>query len=151
MSDKSFKNTKLLFPDGLEFVEKSNGSIIGFDKYKPDKSYADQSGQITLVIESTSTGDRKVGIGELLQAEKYFCDHNVSGTLIFSLSGSSNNSPRPNTQKQYLQPYFDFLKQQNSNIGVYEIYLILESDLRALDWYVMNDAFREKADRISKT
>lgn len=133
----------------MNFNQNSNGKIIGSDKYKPDKSFNDSNGSTVLIIESTSTGDRKVSIGELCQAEKFFADNNISGTLIYSLCGKPENSPRPDTQYEYLMPYFKFLKKTNPNIGVTKIYIILERDFRSLGWYALDEGFKEKAKCLS--
>jgi hypothetical protein len=149
MSDKQFKNSEIQFPKELNLNQRSNGKIIGNDKYKPDKSFNDSNGSTVLIIESTSTGDRKVSIGELCQAEKFFTDNNISGTLIFSLCGKSENSPRPDTQYEYLMPYFKFMKNSNPNLGVTKINIILEADFKALGWKALDENFKAKAKCLS--
>ncbi|SDJ01361.1 hypothetical protein SAMN04515654_12311 [Halanaerobium congolense] len=125
MSDKKFKNIKLNL--GSEFKKYTKGSIIGDDKYKPDISIINSKEKVVCVIESSSTGDRKVHIGEMFQSHKFYCDEEIKGDLIISLAGSSKNSPRPDTSYKYLKPYFDFIKKE-SKIGLKRVHLIEQDD-----------------------
>ena len=143
MADSEFKNRDITFPQG--WVRHSNGGVIDSVKYKPDLSFKDEEGNVVCVIESTSTNDRKVGVGELCLADKYFTDNKSEGILIFSLCGKSQYPPRPDTQSQYLEPYFQHLKHINSQFGVREAYFIFETDFEILNWVALNEKFKEKS------
>lgn len=148
MSDKSFRKTELVF--AYDWTEFSSGSNVDDFKYRPDKSFKKtKSGKFCCIIESSSTGDRKVSIGELLQAESFFSRNMVRGILIFSLSGRSKTSPTPSTQKAYLEPYFNFLKSKRTKHGVSKVYFIKESDFESIGWEVLTDKFMEKAAVLS--
>jgi hypothetical protein len=149
MSDREFKATEIKFPQGIDLTLHTNGTIIGNDKYKPDKSFVNSNNEIVLVIESTSTGDRKVGVGELLQAEMYFAGNNISGTLIFSLCGKSSTSPKPDSQLDYLRPYFNFLKKLNPESGVTKIYIIDEIQFESVGWEALGNNFIATAKCLS--
>ena len=124
MADTDFKSKRITFPEN--WTPHSNGGRVGKDKYRPDRSFQNANGEVVCVIESSSTNDRKVGVGELCLADKFFTDNNVNGILIFSLCGRSASPPRPDTQKEYLEPYFLHLKAQGRPHGVREIYFISE-------------------------
>ncbi|EOG7724152.1 hypothetical protein ACLIN9_004586, partial [Vibrio parahaemolyticus] len=147
MADTKFKNSKFSFPDGWKRA--SNGGVVGKDKYRPDISVKDNDGNYILVMESTSAGDRKVGVGELLQADKFFRDEKVRGILIFSLCGQSATSPRKETQKDYIEPYFNYLAQCDSECGVKSVYFIQEQDFKAINWSVLNEEFKSKCLEIN--
>lgn len=147
MADTEFKNVKFTFPHG--WVQETNGGIVGEDQYKPDISVKDKDGKYIMVIESTSTGDRKVGIGELLQADKFFNDEKVRGILIFSFCGKSKKSPRKETQKAYVEPYFKYLKECNSEYGVKTVYFIQEQDFKTINWSVLSKEFKSKCLEIN--
>ena len=85
----------------------------------------------------------------MLLAEKFFCDEKVNGILIFSLCGKSNKSPRKDTQKAYIEPYFKYLKSCNSKYGIKSIYFIQEQDFKALDWSVLCENFKSKSLEIN--
>ena len=146
MADTEFKNKNITFPEN--WVRNSNGGVIGQDMYKPDMSFSDSSGKVRCIIESTSTGDRKVGVGELCLADKFFSDNETEGVLIFSMCGISKSSPTPNTQSEYLKPYFKHLKRTGILYGVRDIYFIFERDFELLNWVALNDEFKEKALRL---
>lgn len=148
MADLDFKNTKITFPSEPEWIDNSKGSEIGKDKYKPDQSFKDKTGKVVCVIESSSTGDRKVGVGELLSADKFFSDQEVEGTLIFSLCEKSNSSPTPTTQKAYLEPYFKHLRSCGRSHGVKEIHLILEDDFKSIGFEALSDNFNKMAEKL---
>lgn len=129
MSDTSFKNIKLNL--GHDFEKNTKGSIIGADQYKPDISIINSKEKVVCVIESSSTGDRKVHIGEMFQSHKFYCDEEIKGELIISLAGNNKNSPRPDTSYKYLKPYFDFIKKE-SKFGLKRVYLIEQDDFMKL-------------------
>ncbi|EKO3590807.1 hypothetical protein M3898_003461 [Vibrio metschnikovii] len=147
MADTKFKNSNFSFPDGWKRA--SNGEIVGEDKYRPDISVKDNDGNYILVMESTSSGDRKVGVGELLQADKFFRDEKVRGILIFSLCGQSATSPTKETQKNYIEPYFKYLAECNSECGVKSVYFIQEQDFKAINWSVLNEEFNSNCLEIN--
>jgi len=143
MADTDFKNQKITFE--TNWVNHSSGGVIGNDQYKPDRSFKNESGKVVCVIESSSTNDRKVGVGELCLADKFFSDNNIDGILIFSLCGKSDSPPRPDTQAKYLEPYFRHLRACGHPHGVKEIYLIAEDDFASINWMALNSRFKEKA------
>lgn len=149
MPDRVFKETEIKFPKGVDLAVHTTGTIIGNNKYKPDKSFSNSNNEIVLVIESTSTGDRKVSVGELLQAEMYFSDNKISGTLIFSLCGKSTTSPKPDTQLEYLRPYFNFLKKFNPESGVTKIFIIDENQFESVGWEALGSNFIATAKCLS--
>lgn len=146
MADTEFKNQKITFE--ANWVDHSKGSVIGNDQYKPDRSFKDKNGNVMCVIESSSTNDRKVGVGELCLADKFFSDNGIDGILIFSLCGKSNSPPRPETQARYIEPYFLHLRAKGHLHGVKEVYLITESDFKSLGWVALNSQFKAKAHAI---
>jgi hypothetical protein len=143
MADADFKTVPITFPAG--WVNHSSGTAIGNDKYKPDRSFKDINGKVVCVIESSSTNDRKVGVGELCLADKFFSDSKIDGVLIFSLCGKSEHPPRPDTQADYLAPYFHHLRTSSHAHGVKEIYFIAESDFASVGWVALEVRFKEKA------
>jgi hypothetical protein len=143
MADSDFKKRPIIFPAGWE--RHSKGEVIGSDKYRPDLSFRDAEGRVICVIESSSTNDRKVGVGELFLADKFFFDSAVDGVLIFSLCGKSTSPPRPDTQYAYLLPYFTHLRSSVRTYGVKEVYIIAEAAFEACDWKALGDDFLSMA------
>lgn len=143
MADSDFKNKKISFPEN--WASHTSGSIIGQHQYKPDRSFKDSNGNVVCVIESSSTNDRKVGVGELCLADKYFSDMQSAGILIFSLCGKSKYPPKPDTQAEYIEPYFRHLKSLSHIYGVKEVYFISEEDFESLNWVALDEKFRAKA------
>lgn len=143
MADTEFKSRHITFPEGWK--RHSNGGVIDGAKYRPDMSFADEEGQIVCVVESSSTNDRKVGVGELCLADKFFSDNKMDGVLIFSLCGKSQYPPRPDTQARYLEPYFQHLKRGSTCSGVRVVYFIAEDEFAALGWEALTERFKAKA------
>lgn len=143
MADSDFKNKKISFLEGWQ--PNTNGSIIGQHQYKPDRSFKNADGAVVCVIESSSTNDRKVGVGELCLADKYFSDSQIAGILIFSLCGKSKSPPNPDTQAGYIEPYFRHLKSLGLTHGVIEVYFISEEDFESLNWVALDENFCAKA------
>lgn len=143
MGDRIFKEREINFPAGWR--RHSNGGAIGKDKYRPDLSFADEAGRVVCVIESTSTNDRKVGVGELCLADKFFSDADIDGILIFSLCGKSTSPPRPETQAAYIRPYFTFLREAKRLHGVKRVYIITEDDFESCGWAALSEKFKEAA------
>ena len=106
MNDRDFRQQDLVLPIG--FAISARGTVVGNDRYKPDLLISHE-GTAVAVVESSSTGDRKVALGELLQAQKFFEGQCSPGILIFSLCGRGATAPRPETQVSYLRPYFLYL------------------------------------------
>jgi len=142
VADSTFKNSPFKLPSGWKVH--STGGVIGNHKYKPDISIKDSNEKFTYIIESTSTNDRKVGLGELLLAEKFFIDEKQKGVLVFSLCGRSSSPPRPETQIEYVRPYFDFLKQNNKGAGVVEVNFIYEVDFKNAEWDLFSNDYSDK-------
>lgn len=147
MADSEFKKHPISFPQ-QGWTPHSNGGVIGKDNYKPDRSFVNSDGNVICVIESTSTNDRKVGVGELCLADKFFFDFKVQGVLIFSLCGTASTRPTPKTQAKYLQPYFSYLRGSNREFGVSEIYILEEKDFAALQWQALTAKFAEVAMKL---
>lgn len=147
MADTEFKNKPITFP--TKWTNNSNGSSIGNDNYRPDRSFKNEKNEVVCVIESSSTNDRKVGVGELCLADKFFSDNKIDGILIYSLCGRSASPPRPDTQKKYLEPSFRHLKAEKRPYGVKEIYFISEEDFEALKWVALDENFKKKAHILS--
>jgi len=143
MADSDFKSKPICFPGG--WLPNSRGSIIGNFQYKPDRSFKDGSGKVVCVIESSSTNDRKVGVGELCLADKFFSDCEVDGVLIFSLCGKSQYPPSPRSQAEYLDPYFRHLRSSGAPYGVKEIHFILEEAFESLRWFALDENFCARA------
>lgn len=140
MADAEFKKHPISFPR-LGWIAHSAGSAIGKDRYRPDRSFVDQDGNVRCVIESTSTNDRKVGVGELCLADKFFSDSKTKGVLIFSLCGKGSARPRPETQFDYLKPYFQHLRNSGNEFGVLVVYVLNENDFAAQDWKALTPEF----------
>jgi hypothetical protein len=143
MADCTFKESSITFAEGWQ--RHTNGGGIGKDKYRPDLSFVDEAGRVVCVLESTSTNDRKVGVGELCLADKFFSDTETDGILIFSLCGKSSSHPRPDTQVAYLKPYFAFLREAKRPHGVKQIYIISEEDFEQCGWEALGVKFKVKA------
>ena len=143
MSDSEFK--KLVFSTPSSWKRHSSGKEILNTKYKPDVSFK-KVGKLICILESTSTGDRKVNIGEMLQAEKAFIEENTCGYLVFSLCGSTNTSSTPKSLKKYLEPYFHFLKEKSYQYGIKEIYFINESELKEIGCEILSTCFKDKSE-----
>lgn len=108
-------------------------------------SFADPNGRIICVIESSSTNDRKTGLGELLLAEKLFADQQVDGILIFSLCGRSTSPPTPSTQRKYIEPYFSFLRSVRNRGGVASAFFIEEHAFALGGWAALDSGFLKNA------
>ncbi len=143
MADSDFKSAPITFPK--EWQAHSSGSVIGAHKYKPDRSFKDEEGRVVCIVESTSTNDRKVGVGELCLADKFFADAGTYGILIFSLCGKSKYPPRPSTQLSYLEPYFHHIRSAASSYGVTEIFFIKEEEFEQLGWCALGEEFLSKS------
>ena len=143
MGDSTFKNRPITFPQG--WSTKTRGSEIGSNRYRSDRSFVNDQGKIVCIAESSSTNDRKVGVGELCLADKFFADSESAGILIFSLCGRSQYPPTPKLQAKYLEPYFRHLKRIDRVHGVRELYFISESDFESLAWIALNEDFLAKA------
>lgn len=143
MTDSDFKGKPITFLNGWQ--PNTSGSIIGQHQYKPDRSFKDANGNIVCVIESSSTNDRKVGVGELCLADKFFSDNQIDGILIFSLCGNSEYPPRHDTQAKYLEPYFKHLNSLGRTHGVKKVYFISEKDFESLNWVALDNDFLAKA------
>lgn len=128
MKDKDFKNQDIALCNGLKIA--TQGTIIGEDQYKPDISISDLANKTVCCIESSSTGDRKVSLGEMLQAEKYALDMDLSLLLIICLCGKGKNASTPESLFNYLKPYFIFLKEsrRKTNSGIKKILIIGEKN-----------------------
>ena len=144
MADSEFKKHPISFPE-KDWLSHSVGNAIGPDKYKPDRSFADDNGKVNCIIESSSTNDRKVGVGELCLADKYFSDNKVNGVLIFSLCGTCATRPKPETQLKYLRPYFLHLRSSGREFGVKTVYILDESSFAELGWKALTPEFERKA------
>ena len=147
LPDKEFRNLDFVLPNNQKV--NTRGSIIGQDQYKPDISIVNSRNEVVFCIESSSSGDRKATLAEILQAEKYANDHKAHIELLICLAGNSKNSPTPTTQREYLKPYFDFLvKCRNvENFGVEKIYLLNESDFLAFvasGKCILNEKFKKE-------
>lgn len=143
MADSHFKRHKITFPFGWK--THTSGTTVGNYKYKPDRSFIDDSGSVVCVAESSSTNDRKTGLGELCLADKFFYDNNRCGVLIFSLCGNSAYPPKPLSQANYIEPYFRHLKLCSGTKGVSEMYFIDEAIFEQLRWYALDEKFLSAA------
>lgn len=147
MADADFKKHPISFPT-LGWISHSMGSAIGQDKYRPDRSFGDTDGNVRCVIESSSTNDRKVGVGELCLADKFFSDSKWRGVLIFSLCGKALTRPKPETHLNYLRPYFLHLRGSEREFGVREIFVLDEADFAKLEWKALTPEFLRVALRL---
>lgn len=145
MKDAKFKQAPISFPQGSALHSHSHGSAIGSSKYQPDRSFADSQGRIVCVFESSSTGERKVGVAEMNLADKFFSDSATDGVLVFSLCGSSSTSPRPDTQAPYLLPHFRHLRAANRPHGLKEVFIICQKDFESCGWMAFSKDFMARA------
>lgn len=132
MRDSDFKQLKFIMPDRWQV--NSRGCVIDDNRYAPDVSIKNENNEVLCVIESSSTNDRKVGLGELLLAHKYFIDKRIKGIIIYSLCGLSDISPTPDTQYRYIQPYFEYFKSLSNEFGVKKVFIIKEQKFNDLNW-----------------
>ena len=106
LTDSEFKK--------LNFADK-NGEAINIlnnnlgDYYKPDIVLGLSNGELA-ILEHSSTGDRKVHIGELLQAFQYAFSSGKKVHWLLFLDGKGQNSPTVTYEKCRLNFYLDFLR-----------------------------------------
>ncbi len=98
--DKAFKVLNHIFEQGYQVAKADNG-------YNPDVLAINSEENRAIILEHSSTGDRKVNIGEMFQADKWLRDKEYKGELIFVLDGQSENSPTCNGQFKRLSPLFE--------------------------------------------
>ncbi len=143
MTDSEFKRQTITTPSNWK--GHSNGKSICNWGYKPDRSFKDENEKVVCVMESCSTGDRKVSIGELCQADKFFHESAIKGVLVFSLCGSGASRPTPKSQRVYLRPYFLHLSAAGREFGVKTVFIIDESDFAEAQWHFRSDKFNDAA------
>lgn len=103
---------------GKDIDFKRSISILGYSslefacefdsKYAPDVVYGDDTTEF--ILESSSTSDRKVHIGELIQFLIYVSttgDRKQNYYFILFLCGESNNRPSAVLECKRLKAYFD--------------------------------------------
>lgn len=113
--DKTYKatiNHLLKLDKSWELIEISSLKLSY--KYSPDKCLRKKATGEFLIIEQSSTGDRKVNIGELVQAAIWLCEKKAKGMLVYILTGNSSTSSTPKTLKKYLQPYYEWITENIS-------------------------------------
>lgn len=119
--DNEFKNSiSVLEYTPLEFESE-------FDpKYAPDSVYGDDNTEY--ILESSSTSDRKVHIGELIQFLTYVStskNRKPNYFFILFLCGEADNSPRADLECKRLKTYFDNFPMtetiKSSIAGVYVV------------------------------
>lgn len=101
MSDKDFKQSQ------IEGFEKLNLPKEWREKYNPD--VAVKKDKTVIIMESSSTGDRKVHIGELAQFLAFVNSDTEYEEFyyVLLLCGVSENSPKEATELSRLQFYYD--------------------------------------------
>ena len=115
---------------------KGSISILGYSplkfecefdpKYAPDSVWGDDNTEF--VLESSSTSDRKVHIGELIQFLTYVStskNRKQNYYFILFLCGEADNSPRADLEYKRLKRYFDNFPMtetiKSSIAGVYVV------------------------------
>lgn len=100
--DKTFKD-RVKVKGYEEYVINHND----FQYYIPDKVLRNKDSII--ILESSSTGDRKVHVGELTQFLTYVscCNENLDFYFVLFLCGNSNNSPKKESEKERLKYYYN--------------------------------------------
>lgn len=111
----------------VEFKNKCN--FEGYKKiqirrkfYSPDCVFEKEN--VIIVAESSSTGDRKVHIGELIQFIEYAHSmKNKDFYYFLFLCGENVTSPRAETEKPRLKHYYDsYAVNKSDNIkGIYVV------------------------------
>lgn len=95
---------------------------IKHDFYKPDCVF--ENGKDVIIVESSSTGDRKVHIGEMVQFIEYASSmKDKCFYFVLFLCGTSKTSPKANTVKGRLEYYYSSCAiNKNDNIkGIYVV------------------------------
>ena len=130
MKDSDFKNLPHKFEESYERY-----NVPG--KYNPDVVAINNTSKKALIIESSSTGDRKVNIGEMLQADKWLRDEGYQGTLIIVLDGKGKYPPTCKDQKERLLPLFDEYLE-NSITGLEKVLIITQFDYEQAAYDINN-------------
>ncbi|NEZ47939.1 hypothetical protein FDF74_12180 [Clostridium niameyense] len=102
-SDYTFKNNFI-----IKNMTKSKKNKLN-DYYTPDSIFYDKDNEI--ILEHSSTGDRKVHIGELTQFIEYAINspNDKKKSLIIFLDGSSKHAPKVEKEHDRLKKYIDDL------------------------------------------
>lgn len=107
--DTAFKNDVQV--KGYKEYNISNLTTDIWDYYQPDKIFTSINNKMEfIVMESSSTGDRKVHIGELLQFLTFVSSKDIyieKATYILFLCGKGKSSPTVNGEYNRLKYYFD--------------------------------------------
>ncbi|USK61645.1 hypothetical protein [Peribacillus asahii] len=120
MEDSKFKELKHKFGKGYQRIKLSG-------KYNPDVVAVNSTSGKAIIIESSSTGDRKVNIGEMFQADKWLRDEGYRGILIIVLDGKGDFPSTCKEQKKRLLPLFsEYLK--NSKSGLHKVLIVTQND-----------------------
>ena len=130
MQDSKFKNLPHKFEEGYERIKVSG-------KYNPDVVAINRTSKKAIIIESSTTNDRKVNIGEMFQADKWLRDKGYQGTLIIVLDGNGGSPPTCKDQKERLLPLFEeYLK--NSSTGLDKVLIVTQSDYEQASYNATN-------------
>lgn len=135
-SDKVGKDTDFKekqFKWGNKILSKSELVNAG-EFYCPDVFLKKQDKEF-IILEHSSTGDRKVHIGELAQVLVYAKDNpDKKFTYILVLDNTSKDGPTVKREKQRLKFYYDklFCDKKVDNLKIYII------DIKSLDGYENN-------------
>lgn len=100
--DKSFKECVSF----SGFIKKASSKLHEY--YQPDVVF--EQNKITIICESSTTGDRKVHIGELVQFLTYVSENRCSEKkfyFVLFISNTSNGGPKPSIEAKKLKYYFD--------------------------------------------
>lgn len=108
MRDKAFKDMDffVIAENKAKELEKLNNKLGEF--YTPDVVLK-ISDNYLIIIEHSSTNDRKTHIGELLQAYEYCYANNKDILFLLILNGANDNSPKVEKETDRLSYYLQFL------------------------------------------
>ena len=102
--------------------------------YSPDKAF--EKDKTIVIMESSSTGDRKVHIGELTQFLSYCSNDKQYDEYYFVLylSGKSKSAPKANTEIKRLQKFYDsFSICKTQRIRIKKIAIVNQPDDKELE------------------
>jgi len=124
MRDTDFKKIVFICKD-----KKNNNYPLRYF-YNPDVVFT-LGNKKMVIIEHSSTGDRKVHIGELLQAYQYAVESGNKCTFILVLDGKNETSPTVDAERERLSFYYEFLKKL-TNKDLMQVYVFDMKDIKKI-------------------
>lgn len=140
--DSKFKNGRF-FKGSME-LEKLLGNelkqLVG-PFYNPDVVLKLADGKM-IIIEHSPTGDRKVHIGEMLQAFEFGIKNEIGIVFVLVLDGVTDTSPTVGREQQRLDYYAEFLRAKTCSKLSFDILVTDMANLKKNG--VWNITFKEQ-------